>query len=75
MTNAGRARGYRNGPDGAAATHEQVDPAHAEQINRDLADAEDEARRLGGGMSREAFERDADALIVELRSRIRALKP
>jgi len=76
MTSARRVRGaLRNGSDRATAADDHVDPAHAAQINRDLKDAEDEARRLGGSISLEAFERDADTFMAELRNRARALKP
>lgn len=52
------------------------DPAYSERVLRELAGAEEEARR-GEGISLEEFEREAEALRDEIRADVKAgrIKP
>lgn len=55
----------------AQRADEEVDPAYAEYVKRELAEAEEEAQR-GEGISLDEFERNVEALMDEIRTDVRA---
>lgn len=55
----------------SSRSDEDADPEYIEQVKRELAEAEEEARR-GEGISLEEFERDAAALRDEIRAGVKA---
>ena len=59
----------RAGAPRASEPDETVNPENADQVNREIAGAEEEARTRGGTRTREEHEREASAFMAALRAK------